>query len=96
MLGPLPSELTVRGLTFRVELARMADDAELVESAQLIRINRDLGPEARWLAFIHELLEAISDPNNNLLPDHAKLSVLAEHLFGTLRSAGLLGGGNEG
>ena len=95
MLGPLPSDLTIRGLTFRVELVPMTDDAELVEPAQLIRVNRALGREAQWLAFVHELLEAISDPNNDLLPDHTKLSVLAEHLFTALRSSGLLDGGAE-
>ena len=73
----------------------MADDAELVEAAQLIRVNRALSREAQWLAFLHELLEAVSDPNNDLLPDHAKLSVLAEHIFTALKSAGLLGGGAE-
>ena len=92
MLRPLPAQITIRGLTYRVEHLRMSDEAEVDDAAQVIRINRDLSLEAQWLAFIHELLEAITDPNNKLLPDHGKLSVLAEHIFTALKASGLLEG----
>ena len=93
MLKPLPREIAVRGLTYRVELGRLDDDAEVDQTSQVIRISRDRSREAQWLALIHETLEAISDPNNLLLPEHDKLSVLAEHLTAALRSTGLLGSG---